>query len=58
VLSEFLWALYAKFEAIAEGHRILHDVVAAIVEREGLIKTETLSGGFKELWKLLQSEVG
>ena len=57
VLSEFLWALYAKFEAIAEGHRILHDVVAAIVEREGLIKSETLSGGFKELWKLLQSEV-
>jgi Xaa-Pro aminopeptidase len=57
VLSEFLWALYAKFEAIAEGHRILHDVIAAIVEREGLIKSETLSGGFKELWKLLQSEV-
>ncbi|CAP98878.1 Pc22g15900 [Penicillium rubens Wisconsin 54-1255] len=57
VLSEFLWALYAKFEAIAEGHRILHDVIAAIVEREGLIKSETLSGGFKELWKLLQSEI-
>ncbi|CAG8422193.1 unnamed protein product [Penicillium salamii] len=56
VLSEFLWALYAKFEAIAEGHRILHDVVAAIVEREGL-KSETLSGGFKELWSLLQSEI-
>ncbi|KAJ5958573.1 uncharacterized protein N7479_005723 [Penicillium vulpinum] len=57
VLSEFLWALYAKFEAIAEGHRILHDVVAAIVEREGITKSETLSGGFKELWKLLQSEI-
>ncbi|KAJ5518307.1 hypothetical protein N7453_000729 [Penicillium expansum] len=57
VLSEFLWALYAKFEAIAEGHRILHDVVAAIVQREGLTKSETLSGGFKELWKLLQSEI-
>lgn len=57
VLSEFLWALYAKFEAIAEGHRVLHDVVAAIVEREGLLKSETLSGGFKELWSLLQSEV-
>ncbi|KAJ5145994.1 uncharacterized protein N7515_000558 [Penicillium bovifimosum] len=57
VLSEFLWALYAKFEAIAEGHRILHDVVAAIVEREGLTKNEKLSGGFKELWKLLQSEI-
>lgn len=57
VLSEFLWALYAKFESIAEGHRIVHDVVAAIVEREGLNKSETLSGGFKELWKLLQSEI-
>ncbi|KAJ5797061.1 uncharacterized protein N7518_005601 [Penicillium psychrosexuale] len=57
VLSEFLWALYAKFEAIVEGHRIVHDVVAAIVDREGLIKSEALSGGFKELWKLLQSEI-
>lgn len=57
VLSEFLWALYAKFESIAEGHRVVHDVVAAIVEREKLKKNETISGGFKELWKLLQSEV-
>lgn len=57
VLSEFLWALYAKFEAIAEGHRILHDVVAAIIEREGLLNGDTLSSGFKELWSLLQSEV-
>ncbi|KAJ6130461.1 hypothetical protein N7512_003241 [Penicillium capsulatum] len=57
VLSEFLWALYAKFESIAEGHRIVHDVVAAIVVREGLKKDETLSGGFNELWKLLQSEI-
>ncbi|KAJ5099530.1 hypothetical protein N7532_006531 [Penicillium argentinense] len=57
VLSEFLWALYAKFESIAEGHRVVHDVVAAIVEREGLAKAETLGGGFKELWKLLQSEI-
>ncbi|KAJ5794835.1 hypothetical protein N7457_001434 [Penicillium paradoxum] len=57
VLSEFLWALYSKFEAIAESHRILHDVVAAIVQREGITKSEALSGGFKELWKLLQSEI-
>ncbi|KAJ5104852.1 hypothetical protein NUU61_002199 [Penicillium alfredii] len=57
VLSEFLWALYAKFESIAEGHRVVHDVVAAIVEREGLTTGEALSGGFKELWKLLQSEI-
>ncbi|KAJ5134369.1 hypothetical protein N7448_000608 [Penicillium atrosanguineum] len=57
VLTEFLWALYAKFESIAEGHRVVHDVVAGIVSREGLTKGETLGGGFKELWKLLQSEI-
>lgn len=58
VLIEFLWALYAKFEAIAEGHRVIHDVIAAIVEREGIPKGSALGGGFKELWKLYQSEVG
>lgn len=57
VLSEFLWALYAKFEAIAEGHRVIHDVVVAIVEREGIPKGSSLVDGFKELWKLYQSEV-
>lgn len=57
VLTEFLLALYAKFEAIAEGHRVVHDVIAAIVRRKGAVKSDTLSGGFKELWKLLQSEI-
>ncbi|KAJ5176738.1 uncharacterized protein N7482_002615 [Penicillium canariense] len=57
VLTEFLWSLYAKFEAIAEGHRVVHDVVAAIMGREGTAKSEMFSGGFKELWKLLQSEI-
>lgn len=57
VLTEFLWALYAKFESIAEGHRVVHDVVAAIVKREDLTTSENLAGGFKELWKLLQSEI-
>ena len=57
VLSEFLWALYAKFESIAEGHRVVHDVVSAIIGREGPTKRGTLGAGFKELWKLLQSEV-
>ena len=57
VLTEFLWTLYAKFESIAEGHRVVHDVIAGIVGREGLTKGETLGGGFKELWKLLQSEI-
>ncbi|KAL4884144.1 hypothetical protein BJY04DRAFT_206005 [Aspergillus karnatakaensis] len=57
VLSEFLWTLYAKFEAIAEGHRVVHEVIAAIVEREGIPKSNSLAGGFKELWKLYQSEI-
>lgn len=57
VLSEFLWNLYAKFEAIAEGHRVIHDVVSGIAEREGIKKPGSLTGGFKELWKLYQSEV-
>ncbi|KAL4784626.1 hypothetical protein BJX76DRAFT_347642 [Aspergillus varians] len=57
VLSEFLWTLYAKFESIAEGHRVIHDVIAAIVDREGIPKSNSLAGGFKELWKLYQSEI-
>ncbi|EFW23008.1 exocyst complex component Sec8 [Coccidioides posadasii str. Silveira] len=51
ILSEFLWGLYAKFEAIAEGHRVVHDIVVGIAKREGNQK-ETLKNGFKELWKL------
>lgn len=57
VLTEFLWNLYAKFEAIAEGHRVVHDVIIGIVEREDL-HGDNLANGFKELWKLYQSEVG
>ncbi|KAE8553102.1 hypothetical protein EYB25_004481 [Talaromyces marneffei] len=56
VLTEFLWNLYAKFEAIAEGHRVIHDVIVGIIHRERLGKT-TLADGFKELWKLYQSEI-
>ena len=57
VLSDFLWSLYAKFEAIAEGHRVLHEVVSGIVDREKLPQSETYIGGFKELWKIYQSEI-
>ena len=56
VLKDLLWTLYSKFEAIAEGHRAVHDVVTGIVRREGL-PFESLTGGFKEMWKLYQSEV-
>ena len=57
VLKDLLWTLYSKFEAIAEGHRAIHDVVAGIVKREGLRHRESLTRGFQEMWKLYQSEV-
>ena len=57
VLDDLLSTLYSKFEAIAEGHRAVHDVVVGIAKREGLGSGKHLSGGFKEMWKLYQSEV-
>ena len=57
ILRDLLYTLYSKFEAIAEGHRAVHEVIAGIVTREGLRKPDSLLGGFKELWKLYQSEV-
>ena len=57
VLDDLLWTLYSKFEAIAEGHRAVHEIVAGIVKREGLRHTENLLRGFEEMWKLFQSEV-
>ena len=57
VLNDLLWTLYSKFEAIAEGHRAIHDVVAGIVKREGIRNAHKLTRGFMEMWKLYQSEV-
>ncbi|EXJ80404.1 hypothetical protein A1O1_08548 [Capronia coronata CBS 617.96] len=57
VLSDFLYTLYSKFEAIAESHRVLHEVVAGIAAREKLAKPDKYTGGFKELWKLYQMEM-
>lgn len=57
VLDDLLWTLYSKFEAIAEGHRVVHDVVGGIAKRNGVRHPERLGGSFKELWKLYQSEV-
>ena len=57
VLSDFLWSLYAKFEAIAEGHRVLHEVISGIVDREKIPEPDRYTKGFKELWKLYQSEM-
>ncbi|KAI4177776.1 MAG: hypothetical protein LQ343_000240 [Gyalolechia ehrenbergii] len=57
VLDDLLWTLYSKFEAIAEGHRVVHDVVLGIARRNGLRGQGSLTGSFKELWKLYQSEL-
>jgi hypothetical protein len=57
VLSDFLWTLFTKFEAVAEGYRVLHEVVSGLATREGISKPEKLTGSFKELWKLYQMEM-
>ena len=57
VLNDLLWTLFSKFEAIAEGHRVFHEVVAGIVKRERLGDPESLTRGFKEMWNMYQSEV-
>ncbi|KAI8940802.1 hypothetical protein NX059_002065 [Plenodomus lindquistii] len=58
LLNDLMWTLYARFEAIAESHRVVHDVVAGIIRREGSgSSSASLTRGFKELWKLYQSEM-
>ena len=57
ILKDLLWTLYSKFEAVAEGHRVVHDVILGIARRKRLRQVGNLAGSFKELWKLYQSEV-
>ncbi|KAF2142836.1 uncharacterized protein K452DRAFT_286461 [Aplosporella prunicola CBS 121167] len=57
LLNDLLWTLYARFEAIAESHRVVYEVVSGIAKRDGLRDTATLTGSFKELWSLYQSEM-
>ncbi|KAK5694467.1 exocyst subunit [Elasticomyces elasticus] len=62
VLRDLLGTLYAKFEAIGEGHRVLFEVTGAILKREGAGSQygdahSQLNRSFRELWKLLQSEI-
>ena len=57
IITDFLNTLYSKFEAIAEGHRVLHDVIIGIAKREGIQDPASLINGFKGLWKLYQNEV-
>ena len=58
VLGDLLDVLYAKFEAIAEAHRAFHEVVVGVSKRESNDREDpNLLRGFKELWKLYQSEM-
>ncbi|KAI1328776.1 Sec8 exocyst complex component-specific domain-containing protein [Xylariaceae sp. FL0255] len=57
VIYDLLWTLYGKFEAIAEGHRIFHEAVKALVRREGAGNNPALLGSFRELWNLYQNEI-
>ncbi|KAG9552344.1 hypothetical protein KCU86_g7278, partial [Aureobasidium melanogenum] len=56
ILDDMLSTLYAKFEAIAEGHRVLHEVIGGILSRQGSHEPALLRS-FRELWKLYQSEI-
>jgi exocyst complex component 4 len=57
VIYDLLWTLYGKFEAIAEGHRIFHEAIKALIRREGAGNNSALLGSFKELWNLYQNEI-
>jgi len=56
IVDDMLSSLYARFEAIAEGHRVLHEVILRITRRQSSRDT-TLLRSFNELWKLYQSEI-
>jgi exocyst complex component 4 len=57
VIYDLLWTLYAKFEAIAEGHRVFYEVVNGIVKREHIRDPDSLTSSFRELWMLYQNEI-
>ncbi|KAM3429369.1 hypothetical protein NHJ13734_008194 [Beauveria thailandica] len=57
VIHDLLWSLFAKFEAIGEGHRVFHESIKALIRREGAGNNSALLGSFKELWNLYQNEI-
>jgi exocyst complex component 4 len=57
ILNDLFGTLYARFEAIAEGHRVVHEVISGITKRDGTRGSSSLTSGFRELWKLFQSEI-
>lgn len=56
ILEDTLSTLYAKFEAIAEGHRVLYESITTVFRRQGS-EEKALLRSFNELWKLYQSEI-
>lgn len=57
VIYDLMWSLYGKFEAIAEGHRVFHESIKALMRREGAGSNSALLGSFRELWNLYQNEI-
>jgi len=57
VIYDLMWSLYGKFEAIAEGHRVFHESIKALMRREGAGANNSLLGSFRELWNLYQNEI-
>ncbi|KAF2669253.1 hypothetical protein BT63DRAFT_401416 [Microthyrium microscopicum] len=57
ILNDLFGTLFARFEAIAEGHRVVHEIISGITKREGTRGISSLTSGFRELWKLYQSEI-
>ena len=57
VLEDLLGTLFARFEGIAEYHRALHEIVNGLSHRGSGSSKPRLTRGFKELWKLYQSEM-
>ena len=57
MLGDLLDVLFGRFEAIAESHRAVHEVIYRITEAEGMSDSKSLLAGFRGLWELYQSEV-
>lgn len=56
IIEDLLSLMYARFEAIAEGHRVVYDVISGISRRHDE-RDPALLRSFNELWKLYQSEI-
>lgn len=55
-LRDLLWTLFSKFDAVLQGHRVIHEVTLRISQRKEFISSG-LSYPFVEIWRPIQSEV-